>query len=176
MTKNQLKLRMHQVYEFFRFSIPWRVSDWYRLWFDFVDQIRLFFNGWNQRSQWDFGFQAVDTLYPRFKAFYRYAKKDGHGYPTEFNSPEEWLEILKKVEFGLAYWYYEDKGQDEQHKFFERRNLLSPYRKTKDNERESPIPMGDEPFYYDVALVRQYSEQAQEGLELLGKYLMNMWD
>lgn len=105
----------------------------------------------------------------------------------------QWNKVLDKMIFAFDY-----KQNEHTRGFYKKRNIKDPYRKTKDNlqycktyqlendrvsmsfdkdpEPKLPNLIEIKKHYQDTKLVMKYHKKAQEGFELFGKYLNNLWD
>lgn len=146
---------------------------------------------------WNAGYEMVKVIYPRLKAF---IKLDQSGYPSIFSEYDDqsgwkskedydkakalgymvgggakkWEETLNEMLFACEHTIYGDDDNKKSKAFYKKWNLEDPHAKIDSNKSESFF--SDEPFYYNVELAIEYSERAQKGFELLGKYILNIWD
>ena len=142
---------------------PWIVRTithiWNYLWYRVVlnmdmwpRKIKWFFQrlfrGYSDSDLWNLGFVVIDRFYEPIHKFVEHQKEEGMSLPTQFESdPAQWLDILCKIDFSFEHQY-----RDEHEIGYE------PTAKMTDSEKEE--------FYKKV----------QEGFDLFGHHLRDLWD
>lgn len=104
--------------------------------------------GYSDLDADDIGSFVVRKVRSPLKKYVKYEEEDGLVLPNEFQSdPAAWLEILKKIEKSFDHEWREDYETD-----------YDPY---KDMTQEQ---------------ISDFNGKIQEGFELFGRYLRNMWN
>jgi len=104
--------------------------------------------GYDDTDVWNLNDYILRKIYPPFVKFIRYAEEEGKSLPLEFGSdPAAWLVVLSKIEYALKHSYAENIN-------------------------------GDLDFYGTLTLEQkaEHYKKVEEGLTLLGKYLLDLWD
>ena len=104
--------------------------------------------GYSDCDVWGLSHYIIEKIRPPLKHLISYQKESGHGYPGSLNSSEEWLEILKKIEYSFDEIYKDDF--------------------TMEKSTWETLPTVEER--------EAYNKKIQEGFELFGKFLLNLWD
>lgn len=119
---------------------------------------------------------------------------------------EAWLSTIDEMIFAFEFNLYHDSFDKKQKKFYQKWNILDPFRETEDNlswgynfrnedgdimscgehdlnresieerKKEGRILESKQRDYIDLALRIQYRERANEGMRLFGKFFWNLWD
>jgi len=178
----------------FLYRLPSNIKD---IFYNIQYLLQLIFrkNHVPDRQVWNAGYYIVEYAYPRVKAF---IESERMGFPAEFSNysedegweskeqydkaikdgkitgggQEAWKKILNEILFACEYTIHND-GKEIKN-FWEKWDLEDPHEKKESNKTESFI--NGKPFYYNVKLDMTYQQRAQKGLELLGKYILNLWD
>lgn len=171
-----------------------------------ISEIRWFFqrvfrkNHTSDNQIWDLAYTLIDYIRPKLQAFIDTEKM---GYPaifSEYNEnewrskeeydkaikegkhlgggPEAWDKVLKEMMFAFDFYHWD--GEIKETDFLKKYNLEDPYEKKPENKVEMddnwPDFLRDEDYYHNLELHREYHRRAEKGLELFGKFFMNLWD
>lgn len=103
--------------------------------------------GYTRNDVYGLNDYLIGLIYEPLKDFVEHYETHGMALPPEFaTDPGAWLMILKKIEYAF------------------------------DAEYERLLGFNDMTFALNNAELREHDEKVQEGFELFGKYLRNMWD
>ncbi len=128
------------------------------------------------------------------KEDYEKAKKEGK---VAGGGEKEWNRILNEMLFAFEYVIHDDSNKKIPD-FYEKWGLKDPREKIPENlaslkwYKNKDTGMGiisdgenitdewqfekEDKFYHNAELEREYSQRAQKGFELFGKYFYNLWD
>ncbi|MFW6225336.1 MAG: hypothetical protein ACOC3V_00080 [bacterium] len=124
---------------------------------NFLHKIR---KGYSLYDLWNVDLYIIRKLYPILKEYY-YMDKMSH--PIDI-TVEKWNEIIKEILFSCQYTLYENDELSKKDK----KNFEAEY---KDILYLESLPK--EEFNKKWKIL---AEKQSKGFELLGKYLLNMWD
>lgn len=120
---------------------------------DIKNEVKWFFQrvtrGYDDRAMWDLGGYILNHAYKPFKAFVKKYEEEGLSLPHDFvTDPAAWLLVLQKIEFSFDYYWnsLHDDCSFDEYK-----------QKTKEE-------------------IHEENKKVQEGMELFGKYMMDLWD
>jgi len=145
------------------------------MWWDFYQGLRKLLTGKSLIYEFDFGFEMVKEIYPKYLQFYNGVKRNQHAYPGDLNSMEEWIAILDEILFAFEYTIVEDDDNRKAFRFYKKWGLENPHEKIEKNRTKTHFYRDDYELYYNVKLAMKYGERRMKGFELFGKYLLGMW-
>lgn len=131
---------------------------WYRIilkaWEGWPYEIKWWYQdltrGYSDQDTWDVEHFVIRKVHGPLMQFVEDYEEGGMSLPTEFASdPAAWLMILKKIEYAVDQKWKEDFEFDEYH---------DRWIKMTDEERT------------------KHQKDIDEGLELFGRWLQNLWD
>lgn len=133
---------------------PWYVKFATYLWDSFVNlpdtlQEKFFEykNGYKRSDVFSLNRYIIEKLYSPLKDFIAHYETHGMSLPMEFaTDPGTWLMILKKIEYAFDAEYEKICGED------------------------------DMIYGLNKKQLEEHDEKVQEGFELFGKYLRDLWD
>jgi len=128
---------------------------WYRIILNIPElpyKVKMFlqkvFRGYCDNDIYNLNWFILKKIYKPFKKFYKYQCEHGHSLPIEFSTdPAGWLVVLSKIEYALDHYYNEEENFD-----FDSFTKMTEEERSKENEK------------------------VKEGMELLGRYLIDLWD
>ena len=148
------------------------------------------FSDWDEKSPGSMGLTKEE---------YDAAKAKGDYVGGGFDA---WLHTLDEMIYGFEWFLYHEGYNRKEIKlkdaFYKKYNYLDPHRETDDNltwgynyltpdgnhcytsennlEEKGYKMLSKSKSYYDSKLARVQVDRAQKGIELFGKYFMNLWD
>jgi len=135
------------VYEFFRYRLIGRAED-------LPDMIKWKYQsltkGYSDCDIWGLNYFIINKIRDPFKEFVRYQEEHGRSLPMEFaENPVGWLEVLSKIEYAI------DEVWKEENDYEHWENVIYPMTSEQKSEHYKKI---------------------EDGMGLLGKYLLDLWD
>lgn len=144
---------------------------------NFVTELPLTIKLWFQRRTkgysddqvWGLNSAITTYVYPRLKEFYRWQSEHGRSVPIDFEKdPASWLEVLRKMVRAFELMMIDDYelGAEKWEETFGVPKMVDFGTKEEYERAWQGYLSGQE----------KINKEIQEGIELFGKYMRNLWD
>lgn len=136
----------------------------------------------SKTETWNADQAIVNFSYQLLK---KYKKNKRHGYPTEFEDPEEWEKVLDRIlkAFKRILNDYADSPMNKAHnKLYKKHPECIGFKSIKQKDGTYLMKPKHEDLHdkYITDAVREkekaYDQEIEESMKLFGKYLLHMWD
>jgi hypothetical protein len=118
-----------------------------------------------RENYWDVGYDIVSFALPRIKGL----RADKKGHPSCFKDMQEWNDVLDKI-----IWAMENHDSDTTTLYMYPEGYNYQYRVTEMHDGGLVFDSLD-PRTPDTTKASDHDIKVREGMELFGKYLLNLW-
>jgi hypothetical protein len=138
------------------------------------------FRGYADCDLWGLDSFIVRKIYPALRAFVEMEKRGISGAFFDSRDDEQDMatrrdEVYQKILFAFEFYLYDNGGLSKKEaREFDKKHG-DPYAETEKNKKAS-VFSDREYMYMDMDMLKDFSQRAQEGMELFGKYFCTLWD